>query len=291
MSLFVQKFPDASEEDETEIRNFRHQTLQLYLSILDGRSSWSTLIQVLKILAQSNEDRIFVVYNNGLALIFDAFNMLHMMFHEATACHVTPDIIDLLNIFNNLLKSVRVQRNNSDITQILSRWKDMGEMTSRILTLCNTYTPNDMREVCFSSVKEMLMLWPAEMLAILVPILLRTHQTASEAMGDHGIGLGPFSPRVQNHNLNLTPSKTASRPPRPMIQMSVTPATVEVSHGSNPEFDKGLQRYFHPYHTMVDFMVRIAANEDLLSKSLVELSALVGLDGVPLHFQVIIHLF
>ena len=71
-----------------------------------------------------------------------------------------------------------------------------------------------------------------------------------------------------------------------MIQMSVTPATVEVSHGSNPEFDKGLQRYFHPYHTMVDFMVRIAVNEDLLSKSLVELSAMVGLDGVPLHFQV-----
>ena len=36
---------------------------------------------------------------------------------------------------------------------------------------------------------------------------------------------------------------------------------------------------------MVDFMVRIAVNEDLLSKSLVELSAMVGLDGVPLHFQ------
>lgn len=83
---------------------------------------------MLKILAQSNEDRIFVVYNNGLSLIFDAFNMLHMMFHEATACHVTPDIIDLLSIFTDLLKAVRVQRNNSDIAQVLSRWKDMGKL-------------------------------------------------------------------------------------------------------------------------------------------------------------------
>ena len=82
MRLFVQRQPDATEEEEAEIRNFRHQTLQLYLSILDGRSSWSTLIAVLKILVESDDDRVFVVYNNGLSLIFDAVNTLHMMFHE-----------------------------------------------------------------------------------------------------------------------------------------------------------------------------------------------------------------
>ena len=32
-------------------------------------------------------------------------------------------------------------------------------------------------------------------------------------------------------------------------------------------------------------MVRLAVNEENLSKPLVDLSAMVGLDGVPLHFQ------
>jgi ubiquitin carboxyl-terminal hydrolase 34 len=45
MALFVQKLPEATDEEEAEMRVFRHQTLQLYLSILDGRTSWGTLIQ------------------------------------------------------------------------------------------------------------------------------------------------------------------------------------------------------------------------------------------------------
>ena len=36
---------------------------------------------------------------------------------------------------------------------------------------------------------------------------------------------------------------------------------------------------------LVDLMVRLAVNEENLSKPLVDLSAMVGLDGVPLHFQ------
>ena len=100
-----------------EIRSFRQQTLQLYLTTIDGRSSWNTLINALKILVEGNEDRLFVVYNNGLALLFESFNMLHMMFHEATACHVTGELVDLCTIFLELIKAVRMQRNNAEITQ------------------------------------------------------------------------------------------------------------------------------------------------------------------------------
>ena len=87
--LFVLQREDAGEEELAEIRQFRTNTLQLYLSILDGRSSWATLISALKILVQSTEDKLFTVCNNGLSLIYDAFNILHLMHHEATACHVT----------------------------------------------------------------------------------------------------------------------------------------------------------------------------------------------------------
>ena len=87
--LFVLQREEAGEEELAEIRQFRTNTLQLYLSILDGRSSWATLISALKILVQSTEDKLFTVCNNGLSLIYDAFNILHLMHHEATACHVT----------------------------------------------------------------------------------------------------------------------------------------------------------------------------------------------------------
>ena len=56
--------------------------------------------QVLKILVQTNEDRLFVVFNNGLSLLYEAFNMLQMMFHEATACHVTTEVRFFLQLSN-----------------------------------------------------------------------------------------------------------------------------------------------------------------------------------------------
>lgn len=63
--LFVTPTEGASEEEISEIRQFRTSTLQLYLSILDGRSSWQTLISCLKILVHSTEDKLFTVCNNG----------------------------------------------------------------------------------------------------------------------------------------------------------------------------------------------------------------------------------
>ena len=80
MSLFVKPFKKAVnvesnncdkelKQELEEISAFRQQTLQLYLTTLDGRTSWNTLIQVLKILVQTNEDRLYVVFNNGLSLV------------------------------------------------------------------------------------------------------------------------------------------------------------------------------------------------------------------------------
>ena len=95
--LFVSHSEESTEEELAEIRQFRTSKLQLYLSILDGRTSWGTLISVLKILIDSTEDKLFTVCNNGLSLIYDAFNILHLMHHEATACHVTQVWIKCAN--------------------------------------------------------------------------------------------------------------------------------------------------------------------------------------------------
>ena len=77
----------------------------------------------------------------------------------------------------------------------------------------------------------------------------------------------------------------AVRPPRPFIQMMVPASQLDANHGQDPEYDRALHRYFHNYHGLIDLMVRLAVNEDNLNKMLVDLSAMVGLDGVPLHFQ------
>ncbi len=70
-----------------------------------------------------------------------------------------------------------------------------------------------------------------------------------------------------------------------MFQMSVPSSQLEGHNGQDAEYDRALQRYFYQYHALVDLMVRLAVNEDNLSKPLVDLSAMVGLDGVPLHLQ------
>ena len=70
-----------------------------------------------------------------------------------------------------------------------------------------------------------------------------------------------------------------------MFQMCVPSSQLEGHNGQDSDYDRALQRYFYPYHSLVDLMVRLAVNEEILSKPLVDLSAMVGLDGVPLHFQ------
>ena len=113
----------------------------------------------------------------GLSTIYDSFNILHMMHHEATACHVTQvgttggrahsnslcqDLRELLVIFAELVRTVRSNSRSQELRAMLSRWKDMAEMTSRLLSLCNSFSSHDLREACLEAVREMLRLWPNE---------------------------------------------------------------------------------------------------------------------------------
>lgn len=90
--------------------NLCYNNLKYSLATLGWLSFSNTYIikiclffQVLKILVQTNEDRLFVVFNNGLSLLYEAFNMLQMMFHEATACHVTAEVRFFFTTFKSIL--------------------------------------------------------------------------------------------------------------------------------------------------------------------------------------------
>lgn len=67
----------------------------------------------------------------------------------------------------------------------------MADMTSRLLTLCNSFFLHDLREVCLNATKEMLMRWPSEMLFILIPMFHRAHMSAADT---ESTLLGPYFP-------------------------------------------------------------------------------------------------
>lgn len=43
---------------------------------LDGRTSWGTLISAFRILVDCNDDRLYIVYNGGLQIVFEVRNLL-----------------------------------------------------------------------------------------------------------------------------------------------------------------------------------------------------------------------
>jgi ubiquitin carboxyl-terminal hydrolase 34 len=122
---------------------------------LDSRASWGTLISAFRILVDTHEDRIFVVMNSGLNLLFDAINMLHTMHHEATACHVTGEIVDLLSLLTEILRSFRpkefshgmqsVHEGEVSIQRFIATCKEWPEVLRKLVTLLNTYNCGDLR--------------------------------------------------------------------------------------------------------------------------------------------------
>src|SRR5687767_11293547 len=56
MKLFITVYPDTNEHELREIRQFKRTTLQMYLTAVDPRSSWSTIITALSTLVENEED-------------------------------------------------------------------------------------------------------------------------------------------------------------------------------------------------------------------------------------------
>ncbi|KAM8704007.1 hypothetical protein ACLKA7_008606 [Drosophila subpalustris] len=112
MALFATRHPDASEQEKLDVIAFRRSVIVSYTSSLDARVSWSTLISALKILVDNDDDRMLVIFNGGIEMCFEALHTLHSMHHEATACHVAGDLLDLLGEMVLLLATLRMRTDN-----------------------------------------------------------------------------------------------------------------------------------------------------------------------------------
>lgn len=51
----------------------------------------------------------------------------------------------------------------------------------------------------------------------------------------------------------------------------------------DPEYDSALDKFYGPYHDFIDVIFRLAVNTDSVPEVLINLSAVVGFEAVPLH--------
>lgn len=154
MALFVAKYPDSSQIELDQICVFRRQTLSAYLSGLDARVSWNTLVSALRILVENEEDRLFFVSNGGLTMCFEALLTLHSMYHEATACNVTEDLQDLLREIVRLVQALRQScREQKKKYPPSGYFKGLPEVIRRLTTLLNTFNPPEMRKLTLDVLK------------------------------------------------------------------------------------------------------------------------------------------
>ena len=89
--------------------------------------------------------------------------MLHTMHHEATACHVTGEIVELLTILTEILRSFRPKEfshgiqtyicpGDIPISRFISTSKEWPEVLRKLATLLNTYNCADLRNNAIGNV-------------------------------------------------------------------------------------------------------------------------------------------
>lgn len=283
MRVMAMKHPDSTEEELKAINNFRRTTIQMYLQHLDARSGWQTLINSFKILVDSTDDRLLIIYQQGLQMITEAFFTLHVMYHEATACHVTGDIVDLMTLLLPVLKVARhyLERKNPTtlhVKECIFNWNERAEFVRKLLTLLNSYTPPEIRQSCFEVLKEMVLTFQKDIILTIVTILRDSHKAFQDS--NLVVSMGPYFPRRGQKPIC---SKSNVRPPRPQFQMFLLSNQLEATRGVDEAYDAALSDFFTPYHLFIDLLCRVAVNQHNLTKDLINLSAMVAYEGVPLH--------
>ncbi|XP_052863668.1 ubiquitin carboxyl-terminal hydrolase puf [Anopheles cruzii] len=302
MNLFAQRQPDATEAEQREVTMFRRTTLTAYLSGLDARVSWGTLIAALRMLVDNDEDRMYVVVNGGITLCFDALHTLHSMYHEATACHVFGDLQELLTEVILLVSTLRINCRDQKKRMSPNLLKGLPDAIRRLATLLNTFNPPEMRNLALEVLKELVKCAPADIVTtVLVPLLTNchaphVHHLVQQAAGNTAAGpaahlaasvgpLGSYFPRRGVKAAWPPVSKNTPRPPRPMVQMNI-PQSQICEKGLDKDFDLALELFYRPYHEFLDILFRVAVTSNYFSEPFVHLSLLAGIEAVVLHFNI-----
>lgn len=286
MNLFAERHPDDTEAEQREISTFRRTTLTAYLAGLDARVSWGTLIAAFRTLIDNDEDRLFVVLNGGLMMCFDALNTLHAMYYEATACHVSGDLQELLTELLLLVKCLRFNSRDQKKRLPAGALKGLSEAARRLVTLLNTHNPPQMRMLALDVLTELVRNPSIDIFNILTTILLACHSQGQGAPNVLG-SIGPYFPRRGSKQQYSVANKANPRPPRSMgsiVQMSI-PHSQIIPRGVDKDFDAAVDFFYKPYHDFLDVFFRMAISTNSFNEAMASLSCLTGIEAVSLHFN------
>ncbi|KAM3962482.1 LOW QUALITY PROTEIN: ubiquitinyl hydrolase 1 puf [Aphomia sociella] len=270
---------NSESPDGREAAAFRRSTLSAYLQGLNGRTCWTTLISAFCTLVENEDDRLYVVYNGGLQMTFEALHSLHAVYVEGGgggggggAGAVRAELTAALRWARALCRSLRRRRDAKEARALLLACKDWPECARRLLTMLNLHHRlSHLRDAALGVLRELVIIGGSAALGALIPLAAGAHCAARGAGGvaaAAGAGPGPGagaasrgSPRARAH-LHLCGSRQLNTPAPPL---------------SAP--------VYRPYHKFIDTCCRVARSQRCMSEQLVLLSALCALEAVPLRFN------
>ncbi|XP_047537193.1 ubiquitin carboxyl-terminal hydrolase puf isoform X2 [Vanessa atalanta] len=244
--------------DAREAAAFRRSTLSAYLQGLNGRTCWTTLISAFCTLVENEDDRLYVVYNGGLQMTFEALHSLHAVYVEGggvggvggasagAGSAVRAELGAALRWARALCRTLRLRRDAKEARALLLACKDWPECARRLLTLLNLHqrTPR-LPHAALGVLRELVLIGGGAALGALVPL----------AAGAHAAARAASRPRLRTAHAHAHPHS----PPRPA--------------------------FYRPYHKFIDTCCRVARSQRCMSEQLVLLSALCALEAVPLRFN------
>lgn len=276
MKLFTIVHDDATEEEKKEISLFKRDTLKMYLSNLNPSVNWVTIISVLNILMPTIDDRVFFIQINGLFTLFSSFTSLHTMFHEATACHITSELVELLSIISTVL-SVFETSYRDQVKEQRSQLKDFVDV-KKLIYLLNTYTPSTVRKAVYEVLGRLAKISPNEFMGKTATFLNMNHD-AFHSHNNHFIN-GPYFPR---RGQKMFASKSSIRPPKMIFQMAFHPSILDPDPVRDREYERSVQEFYKPYHDFVEMMARFALRNNNVYNDLVALTC--NISDESLHFH------
>ncbi|XP_062502356.1 ubiquitin carboxyl-terminal hydrolase 34-like isoform X2 [Corticium candelabrum] len=272
----------SSVETAESATQFRKHIIPLFLHNVDGQN-WAIWLKLFGVILHTSDDVMIFIAHDGLTTVTEAFGMLQQMYHEATACNVVAELLDLLNMVARLLKVVRriEQTNTQETRSALEKWAKRMQLAHWLLNFLNPSTPDKIREACLDILLHLVRLFPSDCIDTLLPVLEHTHRTVKQS--GQKVVSGTFFPR-KLRSRSVIPSLGTRRMCE--LHMHLHPNLLEVDKGVDRDYDAALVKYFGSYHQFAFELIRIALNRSMeVQETAVNLSALLALEGASIHLK------
>lgn len=286
MKIFCAIYPDVTDDEIKEVQAFKKITIKMYMNTLNPNVHWATLIAVLGILVESTEDLVYIIQNNGLYLLFQSFCALHIMFHEATACHITSELVDLLRIISSLLSVFENQKDNLELVEHRTNLKDFVDI-KKFIFLLNSYTPAPVRNALYDVLSKLTRVSPNEFLKGVTHFLQMQHNAVFIEHNSYTLVNGPYFPK-KGHK--MFQSKSSLRPSRPTFQMNFSVGYLENSSIRDKEYERHVYEFYCPYYQFIEGMCRFAVKTNVVFPELIDLSLKVATESLYFHCKIFINL-